>query len=444
MVGIGGQLGYAVVRFLGLPFMKSWVKIDAENNLSAVMVDERRFGYAKRIGYVLGAAAGIAVAFKAPIGGILYLLQEATVTSWSPELTAKAFICTVLATMTFEQIQVGAGLSIHRLLIFDENPTQDKDWQWADLPYFIVLSAFCGWIAGLWGNGRFYVWTRRRRFQQHMAEKAKFFGTNVRYYKIIEAVAFAAICAVLFGFGPAMVECTKCETFCGETSACAMKFAPIRNITNITSSIHDEHAQHNNRGTHASHAGAFTTTHSMRSTSSASHAGAFTTTPASHQQHNHQRRLSHEPPSTFTSTTSTVGHHNSGGHGNSATSHLNSGSHTGSGHHSSGSHTGSGNHSSGNHAGSGNHTGSGNHSSHGSGHHTGNHTGSGHHTGSHGTGHHTGSHGSSGDHGHHHHCLSYVQYTCPDGQYNEMATLLLTNSEASVQHLFSRGSRTLR
>merc|ERR1719313_3277478 len=46
-------------------------------------------------------------------------------------------------------------------------------------------------------------------------------------------------------------------------------------------------------------------------------------------------------------------------------------------------------------------------------------------------------HGGEHHDGGHHHCLSYVRYTCQPGEYDEMATLLLTNAEAAVQHLLS-------
>jgi H+/Cl- antiporter ClcA len=53
----------------------------------------------KRLFVTLGGAAGIAAAFKAPVGGVLYMFEELA-SFWSPETTFRAFVCTTVAAIS--------------------------------------------------------------------------------------------------------------------------------------------------------------------------------------------------------------------------------------------------------------------------------------------------------------------------------------------------------
>jgi chloride channel 7 len=62
-----------------------------------------RNDFTKRDFITIGAAAGVAAAFKAPIGGILFTLEEGA-SFWSLPLTISAFICAAITELTISLI----------------------------------------------------------------------------------------------------------------------------------------------------------------------------------------------------------------------------------------------------------------------------------------------------------------------------------------------------
>ena len=87
MVHIGSIIGSGLSR-VTLPFMREQTEL--------------RSPKAQRLWVGMGAAAGVAAAFNAPVGGILYSFEEVC-SHWSASMTWRSFVCAVVvaASSTF-------------------------------------------------------------------------------------------------------------------------------------------------------------------------------------------------------------------------------------------------------------------------------------------------------------------------------------------------------
>lgn len=100
MIHIGAIMGAAVSQGKGITFGfdTSWTKFQ-----------DFRCDRSKRDFVTYGAAAGIAAAFRAPIGGILFTLEEGA-SFWSTALTFRAFFCAMVAMLVVSLIFAGKDL----------------------------------------------------------------------------------------------------------------------------------------------------------------------------------------------------------------------------------------------------------------------------------------------------------------------------------------------
>ena len=89
MIHAGSIIGAAVSQgyTVSIGFDNSWTNFQDFRN-----------DHTKRDFVTFGAAAGVAAAFRAPIGGILFTLEEGA-SFWSTSLTFKAFICAVITQL---------------------------------------------------------------------------------------------------------------------------------------------------------------------------------------------------------------------------------------------------------------------------------------------------------------------------------------------------------
>ncbi|KAH9944710.1 chloride channel [Amylocystis lapponica] len=102
------------------------------------------------------SAAGVAVAFGAPIGGVLFSLEEVSY-FFPPKVMWRSFFCAMVAAMTLKFLDpFGSG----KLVLFQVN--YDKDWHAYELVFFLLLGVFGG-VWGAYFSKLNYQWTRHVR-----------------------------------------------------------------------------------------------------------------------------------------------------------------------------------------------------------------------------------------------------------------------------------------
>ncbi|KAF9241627.1 chloride channel [Melanogaster broomeanus] len=125
-------------------------------------------------------AAGVAVAFGAPIGGTLFSLEE--VSYYFPPKVCRYFFCAMIAAITLKFLDpFGTG----KLVLFQV--TYDKDWHTYELVFFVLLGAFGG-LYGAYFSKLNYRWSRHVRN-----------GTWLKSHPVIE-VALVTLVTAIFCF----------------------------------------------------------------------------------------------------------------------------------------------------------------------------------------------------------------------------------------------------
>ncbi|XP_046656068.1 H(+)/Cl(-) exchange transporter 7-like isoform X1 [Daphnia pulicaria] len=139
-----------------------------------------------------GAAAGVAAAFGAPIGGVLFSLEEGS-SFWNQNITWRIFFCSMVSAFTLNVVlstyhgQLGI-LAYDGLLNFGKFP--DIPFALLELPIFIAMGIIGGLSGALFNQMNYHISVFRRRF------------ILSRWAKVLEVIV---VCSVTVSVGFIMI-----------------------------------------------------------------------------------------------------------------------------------------------------------------------------------------------------------------------------------------------
>ncbi|XP_060522651.1 H(+)/Cl(-) exchange transporter 7 [Cylas formicarius] len=134
-----------------------------------------------------GAAAGVAAAFGAPIGGVLFSLEEGA-SFWNQSLTWKTFFASIMSTFTLNFVLSayhGAPGDLTYPGLLNLGKFETFKYEMFELPLFIIMGCIGGLLGALWNHINYKITVFRMRYVQ------------ARWLKVIEACIVAAVSATL-------------------------------------------------------------------------------------------------------------------------------------------------------------------------------------------------------------------------------------------------------
>ncbi|KAI9503874.1 glycerol ethanol, ferric requiring protein [Coemansia spiralis] len=176
------------------------------------------------------AAAGVAVAFGAPIGGVLFSLED--LSSHFPRRTLwRSFLCALVATVSLQAMN---PFRTGKLVLFQAS--YDRDWHFFEVVFFVLIGVFGGVFGGLCIKANLWVAARRRAYMSKVGPIREVallaLGTTlVTYLNRFTREDMGELLAAL------LQECTPLSTHhvCGEPVVWALFWATvIRAVGTVT------------------------------------------------------------------------------------------------------------------------------------------------------------------------------------------------------------------
>mmetsp|Transcript_10738 Transcript_10738/g.16294 ORF Transcript_10738/g.16294 Transcript_10738/m.16294 type:complete len:629 (+) Transcript_10738:64-1950(+) len=155
-------------------------------------------GFVKSNVVMMGAASGFASAFRAPIGGMLYCLEEIA-THWDIRahmtVGAQMFVAVAVSAFITDTIvrstRGSGGFSFSSIIIFDGDENELYDgviYTYTDIVGFLLTAIVCGVVGGLYTKASIWM----HRFRQRTP------WLKPWYAKVVDAAIVAAITAAVF------------------------------------------------------------------------------------------------------------------------------------------------------------------------------------------------------------------------------------------------------
>lgn len=135
-----------------------------------------------------GVCAGISAAFNAPIGGVLFSMEEAC-SFWSRKTAWRCFIAATLSTFT---IQVINHKAVHGAISPEPGSLKAmemKDWG-MQLPFFLINFAMAGLLGAAFNSLRMWLWKLRAAKTRHLQ----------RIFEVIGLVFLVGLCGFFFSW----------------------------------------------------------------------------------------------------------------------------------------------------------------------------------------------------------------------------------------------------
>ncbi|XP_054261984.1 H(+)/Cl(-) exchange transporter 7-like [Macrosteles quadrilineatus] len=193
-----------------------------------------------------GAAAGVASAFGAPVGGVLFSLEEGA-SFWNQSLTWRIFFASIISTFTLNIVLSAyhghpGDLTFAGLLNFGE--FTKLSYEIFELPFFLMMGAFGGLTGALFNHINYKITVFRMRY------------IRPRWLKVMEALSVAALSATVallmmfwisdcksLGTDPTT---TPVQLYCGdgEYNTIASLWLQVPEAT-VRSLFHDPNGAHN-------------------------------------------------------------------------------------------------------------------------------------------------------------------------------------------------------
>ena len=204
----------------GLPLGKEGPMIHAGAIIGAVISQGQTFNFGfdtswtrfqdlrndstKRDFVTFGAAAGVAAAFRSPIGGILFALEEGA-SFWSTTLTFRAFFCAMITQLTvdliFSKDNFGRDDSAHMFAFgqFDNLDNGKTNFRVYELFIFAAMGAVGGVL------GAFFNWSN----EKISLYRIKYLNAY-KWKRIVELLLITGVMAfICFIFSVCWQQCTE-------------------------------------------------------------------------------------------------------------------------------------------------------------------------------------------------------------------------------------------